>query len=194
MKRPTSDFPPTYGNQPEPIGSEWLAKFETVKQKAASGGIIALLGARGAGKTRMAYELATNGELANDTKIFQGNREKLPAIYRTAMEMFMELRSTYSRASDLSEFDLFRWYQSAALLVIDEMQERGETSFENQKLTAIVDARYREGRATVLIGNYTAAEFCKSVSPSILSRIQENGAAIECNWQSFRDKSNQPKP
>lgn len=194
MKRPTADFPPIYSTQDEPTGSEWNQKFEIVKATAAQGGIIVLLGNRGTGKTRMAYEIATKCDLPSDTKLFQGTRESLPAIYRTAMEIFMELRSTYSRASETAEFDLFRWYQSAALLVIDEMQERGETAFEDQKLTAIVDARYREGKATIMIGNYTTAEFCASVSPSILSRIQESGVAIECKWESFRSQSKKQKP
>jgi len=82
---------------------------------------------------------------------------------------------------------LLAYFADAVLLVIDEVQERGETEFENQKLTAIIDARYRQQRPTLMIGNYkNKAEFAASISPSIVSRIQECGGAIHCDWPSFR--------
>lgn len=188
MKTPLIGFPKIYDNAPPATGSEWLANFQLMSTKAEQGGITVLLGNRGAGKTRMAYEIAKSAQLPNAIKQSGvNNKEALPAVYRTAMMLFVELRSTYHKQSDVSEFDLMHWYREAALLVIDEIQERGESVFEDQKLTAIVDARYQDGRPTILIANYTRDQFAKSVSPSIVSRIQECGGAVEFSWGSFRN-------
>jgi DNA replication protein DnaC len=76
--------------------------------------------------------------------------------------------------------------KDSALLVIDELQERGESDFENHKQTHIVDARYSRELPTILIANYTREEFAASVSPSILDRIRENGIGVFFDWPSFR--------
>jgi len=187
MKRNLIDFPSIYENQPNPTGQPWLEKYQVATTKAEAGGIIVFLGNRGTGKSRMAFEISKNANLPNSmVQCGVNHQEPRPAIYRTAMEIFMELRSTYSKTSDETEYDLFGWYRDASLLVIDELQERGETAFEDQKLTAIVDSRYRKGRATILIGNYSPADFAKSVSASILSRIQESGAVVDFKWNSYR--------
>lgn len=185
-----TDFPTIYAASNPPTGEAWLAKFDAMKQKAEIGGIILFYGASGTGKTRMAYEVAANGQFPDMTKRKVNHSEQRPIIYRTAMEFFMELRSTYRTDSPESEFELFRWYQDAALMVVDEIQERGETAFEDQKLTAMIDGRYRNGRPTILIANLTKDQFAKSVSPSIASRMVERGGAVNFDWKSYR-QSNQ---
>jgi DNA replication protein DnaC len=182
------DFPKIYQNQPEPTGDEWLAKFATMKSKIESGGIVGFFGKRGTGKTRMAYELAKSCQLPDSHIIGINRRDERPIIYRTAMAMFMELRSTYCKNAEASEIEIFDWYRDAALMVIDEMQERGETAFEDRKLTAIIDARYQNGRPTILIGNYTKAEWASCVSPSIVSRMIETGGTADFSWDSYRNR------
>jgi len=184
-------FPPIYSSAPPPHGAEWLAKFHEVAPKIEGGAILIFCGERGTGKTRMAYELAKDCRFVKLPPMRQTiaghemtvNRK---AIYTTAMMLFIRLRASYRNNSPESELDIMRELSDASLVVIDELQERGETEFENQKITAILDARYQRGFPTILISNLARADFLKSVSPSVLSRIQENGGFVAFNWKSYR--------
>jgi DNA replication protein DnaC len=196
MKTPLDGFPKRYINTPLPKSGPWFDAAKRAFHLLKGGGIVALYGGRGTGKTFMSYDLAQAGNQYPDPDYPPEGTISAPlprpAIYRTAMEIFLEIRGTFRRDSEESELDIMRRLAGAVLLVIDEAQERGETEFENQKLTAIIDARYRQERPTIIIGNYaTKAEFAASISPSIVSRIQETGGAIHCGWPSFR---NTPKP
>lgn len=193
--QPMRDFPSRYAGLPAPTGVQWLAAANKSLKLLTAGGIVVLFGDRGPGKTRMAYELAHQAGYPDP--MMQSRDEafprKRPAVYRTAMGIFLEIRDTFRRTSSVSEMDVINELKNAVLLVIDEIQERAETPFEDQKLTAIIDARYREGRPTLLIGNFkNSRELAASISPSIVSRIQEGGGAIHCDWPSFR--ANPVKP
>jgi len=136
----------------------------------------------------MGHELAKLGAQMPNPLI--DGRLPRPAIYRTAMDVFLEIRDTFRKSSSESELELMEMFADASLLVIDELQQRGETPFESQKLTHIIDLRYRRGRPTLLIGNYAdKAAFAASVDDSIISRAQELGGVINCDWPSFRIKT-----
>ena len=191
---PLDGFPTRYHGQPEPAGERWLAEYEKALRMVEVGGIVMFYGLRGTGKSRMAYEIANKANLpkrmfpASTRTSFTKTR---PAIYRSAMRIFIDLRDTYRRDSETSEKQLMDAYAGAALLVIDEAQERGETDFENRKLTAIVDARYADARPTIIIGNYTRQQFAENMSDSIIDRVRENGGGINFDWESYRKQPNQ---
>ena len=44
------------------------------------------------------------------------------------------------------------------LLIIDEVQERAESGFENRLLTHLIDARYAAMRPTIIIANLAKRE------------------------------------
>ena len=182
------NFPTRYDDLPLPTDARWLGVASAVAKSLSNGGIVFLHGGKGAGKTFMATDIAKHASFPNSS---YSDNTRRPAIYKTAMRIFLEIRATFRRESEISELELMDSLADASLLVIDEIQERGETLFEDQKLTAIIDARYMHRRPTLIIGNYDSPEdFASSVSPSILSRMQECGGAIHCNWPSFR--SNKP--
>lgn len=190
MKTALKGFPTRHVNIALPTEGPWFEAAKKAYLALKAGGIVVLYGDRGTGKTFMAYDLAQQSQEFPEP-VFPpdefGHRKPRPAIYRTAMRAFLEIRDTFRRGSEKSELELMDEFAEAALLVIDEIQERGESAFEDQKLTAIIDARYQHCRPTLIIGNYaTKAEFSASVSPSILSRMQEGGGAIHCDWPSFR--------
>lgn len=152
-----------------------------------------MYGAHGTGKTRMAWQLAkkcnpkdadnNNGGLWK-TSI---RREK-PAIYTTAVGLFTEIRDTYRKNSEFSETQVIKKYSDAALIVIDEMQDRRDTDFEGREITGIIDARYRDSIPTILISNHSRENFAKSLSPAVIERIRENGCGLHFNWLSHRKK------
>jgi DNA replication protein DnaC len=153
-----------------PTGEEWLTAARKAQDKIKTGGIILLCGHRGNGKTRMAAEFAIRAGSSR---------------YRTAMRFFLEIRATFSNR-DVSELDIIDDLAKTDLLVLDEMQERSETDWENRLLTHLIDARYAEKRPTILISNLTKQQLGKSLSPSVIDRIRGNGVSVEFNWESFR--------
>lgn len=141
-----------------------------------TGAIIALLGTRGTGKTQMAVCLAQYA-------CFQG----LSAMYAKAIDVFIRLRESYR--DDKSESGVIMEFCKPSLLVIDAMENRGETDFEDRLLNHIIDRRYDNMVDTILITNQVQDVFQAMIGPSIVDRICENGGYIECTWGSFRGQS-----
>jgi len=152
---------------------QWGRTFGACISKIGKdGGIFALVGERGGGKTQLATEIG-RAALNSD----------LSTLYTTAMGFFLRIKSTYRRDSEDQELDVIRHHHRPRLLVIDEMQERGETPWEDRILTHLIDARYGAGKDTILIANQTPKAFAESVGTSIMRRLNETGGIIECNWE-----------
>ncbi|MDA1044344.1 MAG: hypothetical protein O3C57_03870, partial [Verrucomicrobia bacterium] len=107
-------------------------------------------------------------------------------VYSRALDFFLSIRATFGGKSSRTEFDVTRHYADARLLVIDELQERGETTFEDRLLANVIDKRYAASLPTILIANIEANEFPSYVGASISDRLNETGGLIECGWGSFR--------
>lgn len=154
-----------------PTGAAWIAAFALAADRIQRGGLLVLYGNRGAGKTRMAAELA----------VIAGNSR-----YRTAMKVFLDIRATFRKTSTVSEAEIIADLTRTELLILDEIQERGETAFEDRLLTHIIDARYAALKPTVLITNLPKRELAASLGKSIVDRARENGKSIEFDWPSYR--------
>ncbi|WP_193211441.1 ATP-binding protein [Luteolibacter marinus] len=179
------------GDLDDPHGGEWRAAYAVLSPVIERGGIGLLHGKRGAGKTRMAAEIARSGRFPRDrtagVKLTGGPIEKTrTAVYRTAMSFFLDVRATYKKDSPVSERDVIEDLKRPGLLVIDELQERGETAFENRLLTHLIDARYGAMRPTIIIANLTAKELGETLGPSIVDRVFEDGKRIDFTWESYR--------
>lgn len=180
----TKGFPTRY--EGELTGEGWWSNYRKALPVAEAGGIIVAYGQHGTGKTRMAYEIAMKGKFRGSVVKVHGIPRDIPCLYTTAVDFFMEIRDTYRQGSERSEKQVIAEFTDAPFLAIDEIQERGETAFEDRKLTAIIDARYRHGKPTMLISNYRRRDFAKTLSPAVLDRIYENGVGIEFTWDSYR--------
>jgi len=99
------------------------------------------------------------------------------------------MKSGFNRPDKPSEGEVIDKLVDAAFLVIDEAHVRGESVYEDNKLTHIIDERYDAMRPTMLITNLSNKDFAAQLSPSILSRIEEIGGGIECNWESYRKQA-----
>lgn len=167
-----------------PEGGEWLAGIALAAPVIETGGIVVLHGKRGTGKTQMAAEIARSKRFPFDAA--NGPERKRSAHYQTAMRFFLTVRTTFKKNSDRTELEIIDRMTDPGLLVIDELQERGETAFEDRLLTHLIDARYGARRATILIANLSKEELGKSLGPSIVDRIHENGRCIDFTWSSYR--------
>lgn len=141
---------------------------------ADAGGILALLSPRGPGKTQLAVCLMLDF-------IARG----MTAQYWLAADLFDFLRSLFEVKGAEAERKRVELYQRR-LLVIDEIQVRADTEFEDRELTRLIDKRYSNHVATVLIGNLKREAFTNLMGSSIVSRINEVGTVPEIDWPSFR--------
>lgn len=159
----------------DPDAEEWGCVLAMLQDKLGTGFLFALIGGRGPGKTQIGVELmkATTQALKS-------------ALYCTAMDFFIDVRGSYRGDSKQSELRIINDYVIPRFLVIDEMSERGESGWEDRLLTHMINKRYNAQKDTLLISNQTLAEFRESIGKSIVSRLNETGGIIECNWKSFR--------
>lgn len=188
LVRTSNGWGPKYVEPITPAGARWLAEFETAKQVVRDCGILVLLGNRGTGKTRMAAEIARLGDWPVDSGEWNGHRIEFgkTALYRRAMDVFLELRDAGKVGSKVSEKDVLAKLENPGLLVIDEFQERGGSEWENRTMTNLLDKRYSAERPTIIIANIKREELKQNLSPSVLDRIRENGRGIVFDWESYR--------
>jgi len=173
-------------------GEQWQAAYETAANVTKTGGIVALVGNRGTGKTQIAAEITRNGMFptidastyASGCKI---NRTSQKSLYRRAIDIFLDLRDAAKNHTKRSEKEVLAGLHDCGLLVIDEYQERGETEWENRIMRNLIDKRYADKRATIIIANLTRKELFAGLGESVIDRARENGKSIECNWASYRD-------
>ena len=73
--------------------------------------------------------------------------------------------------------------------MLDELQERGETPWEDRLLTHVIDRRYAAEKDTLLITNHSKEKFLESIGESVASRLVETGGIVNCSWASYRVKA-----
>jgi DNA replication protein DnaC len=168
-------IPRRHSERNEFENEHWKRKLESLRAKLGSGFLIALIGIRGCGKTQMAVEL------------IRAQIQRLKSAHlTTAMDIFLDIKSAYRKDSEIDERQILNRFFEPRLLVIDEIQERAETAWEDRILTHLVDRRYKDERDTILVGNSTREKFEKEMGASIVSRLNETGGIIVCDWESFR--------
>lgn len=172
-------FPPRHCGRVPKSPKVWMDAATRIFRVLADGegdGIVAIVGIRGTGKTQLAVAIALLG---------LGVRWQ-SALYRRAMDMFIALRATYDDA-EKRESALIAQFVDTPLLIIDEMQERSQSEWEQRTLTHIIDRRYGSMRPTLMIGNFENAKaFASHVGASIASRCVETGGIMVPKWESFR--------
>lgn len=159
---------------------EWNTACTRLFDAIGSGFLFALIGPRGTGKTQLGERTA-----------LQSTATSRAPLYTRAMTIFLELRATY-RTDGAAESAVVKRFCEPKLLIIDEIQERAESAWEDRMLTHIIDVRYGAMGDTLLIGNLSPEQLAESLGPSIVDRLRETGGIIECKWDSFR-KAN-PRP
>jgi DNA replication protein DnaC len=164
------DFKPEHSTN-----HEWNNQWLKLSNVLGSGMLVVILGNRGAGKSQMAV-----------CAIRQSCKNLKSARYEKALNFFLDVRKTFKTNSEKSERDVIKSYCEPFLLVVDAIENRGETPFENLLLNYLIDLRYDQCKDTILIGNQNENEFAASMGPSIIDRIHECGIKIICSWKSFR--------
>ena len=153
-----------------------LSSGEFMRKNEDKGFIVAMIGPRGTGKTEFA------------TRISASMAQRISVMYCKAMKFFVALKETYNREVKTTEGEILKRFTQPELLVVDELQERSESDWENRMLTHMIDTRYDRMINTILISNLSHDAFQKSIGDSIYDRIIETGMVVECIWPSYRTK------
>lgn len=156
-----------------------------------TGAIVALVGDRGLGKTTIAAQIAITRLWEDyDSRTSGGPVTHRITSYRKLTAIVSRLKALYGDfgAINIEQLEGIRDHlASVELLVIDELNECADDSKHKDRILAdILDRRYAAKRDSLLITNQTEAEFKQTINPSILSRLNEHGAILPCEWESYR--------
>ena len=161
-------------DKPTELRAGWSEKLNLLSSRLDEGIIAVLHGPRGTGKTQLACCLIRDACLAD-----------LTGYYTTALGFFLHVRAAYGGGPD-TERAVVQAYLSPALLIIDDVHERGNTSWEDRLLAHVVNERYANLRSTILVTNQTVDTAIESLGQSITDRVRECGWFVDCDWPSFR--------
>lgn len=154
----------------------WADRFYQLRDRLGSGFMVVLHGTNGNGKTQTGVELIRHHTLEN----------RKSARFVTAMEIFMAIKSAYREKSERDESQVVADFCKPALLVVDEIEKRGETDWENNLLFHIFNKRYNEMKDTLLLSNLGREEVEAHLGRSLVSRLNETGGMIHADWPSRR--------
>jgi DNA replication protein DnaC len=154
---------------------KWNRIDARLKARLGDGFIIALLGPRGTGKTQLGCSLCQAAAEA-------GRK----CLYGSAMGFFLDIKESFDGVK--SEKAVIDAYVKPAVLVLDEMQERGQSQWEDRLLTHLIDRRYSAKKDTLLLSNQSSKQFQEAMGESVVSRILQTGGIAVCDWESFRIK------
>ena len=166
---------------------EWTAVYKAVCKIAGCGGIVALCGGRGVGKTQLGVclvNLVIRQPDPND------KYRRLTGQYIKAYDFFLRVREAMKTPGD-SERTAVNEFIRPYMLVIDALEVSKGTDYEYQLLDHVIDKRYDNERPTLIISNDTPEVISQRLGPSIIDRMRDAGGILTLNIPSFRGT---PKP
>ncbi len=144
---------------------------------AKSGESLIFMGKPGPGKGHLA------AAIMNDLM-----PECLP-IYTTCLDMIRSVRDTWRKDSKYSETQILQEYESASLLVIDEIGVQYGTDGEQTVIFDVLDRRYRQMRPTILITNQDIAGLTQFIGERTYDRLKQTAQAVVFDWASYRPQA-----
>ena len=131
---------------------------------------LVLIGTAGTGKTHLAC----------------GTVREYGGKYATAPDIVEEIRRAKSFSADQTEKQIIDYYSHLKFLVVDEIGRGIAATDEKYMLYQIINARYNTRKPTVLISNFTKADFLKYIGVAAADRLVESGDIVEMNGESYR--------
>lgn len=174
LKLAEAGFPSRAINALPEMTGPALAKAREKLPLILRDGMLLLIGPTGRGKTVMATWWAAE-------RLAKG---RPCGKFVTAYQLFARMKQCWTRGED-SEAILKAW-KSSRFLVIDEMQVRTESAWENSVLDELINARYAAELPTVMLGNIEPGREQAELGARIVDRVRECGGIVNCNWGSYR--------
>lgn len=138
-----------------------------------------LFGSVGTGKTHLAAAIAL--QLLGDG---------IPVVFKTSIDLFSDIRRTYD--GEASESKMIDTYNSADLLIIDDLGKEKITTWSASTLFSIINARYERMLPTIFTTNLGYDELPKMLgddhmrAQAIISRMQETCFSLRMVWEDYR--------
>lgn len=101
-----------------------------------------------------------------------------PAKYQHVPKLLDELREAYDSKSDMSFLDVFERYQAAEMLALDDLGTENATPWVVEKLTTLVDERYRNGCWLVVGTNLLREEVAEHYHERLASRLWDRNTGM----------------
>jgi len=141
-------------------------------------------GNNGTGKTHLAVAIA-----------LYLIKKGIPVICMTSIKLLQEIRRTYDRDRNVSEYELLKAYKEVDLLVIDDLGQENVTDWSLMMLYDIINDRYENCLPVIITTNLNDEDLIKAWSQktnndwtarAIVSRLHEMTMGITMNGKDRR--------
>ena len=129
--------------------------------------ILFLLGDAGTGKTHLAEAIGREWLHAGGT-----------CRYDFVPDLLDELRSPYADTSSSTVSEKMNWRNTRGLLILDAIGQGNPSEWVQEKLTALVDHRYRNGGFMVVTSNLTYDQMQQSMGFRLASRLWDRSDMV----------------
>lgn len=148
-------------------------------------GNILLTGNTGTGKTKLACLIANE-------IIRCKYHPRMTVIFKRSADIQREFKECWNKATAETDAGYLARLGRADILIIDEVGE-GDTGFsdkaadaDRERLSDLIDKRYKAGLATIITTNLLPHDFYTHVGHRAADRLRQNMVEVACNWKSYR--------
>ncbi len=164
--------------------TDWGACCSRVMAVVDAGGVVALAGPQGSGKTTMGVAVAR--------KVTDRLESAVWAHLIDFMNAISDAKINGRLVAELREW-VDPW-----LLVLDQADKVPVAEWENRQVFRMLDARYEASKPTVLLLNVESqdpgnwlGELAEKLGASVIDRIRETGSVELATWKSVRPTAGQ---
>lgn len=107
---------------------------------------------------------------------------KISALYVKEEKLFADIKSTYEKNSEESEYEMLQRYYKVPILLIDDLFTAPYKDWAEGKLFSILDKRSEEKKVTIITSNYALNRIKDRLTingPKIASRIMGHANLLE---------------
>ena len=114
-------------------------------------------------------------------------------FYITSFRLCIEYESSFDFKAKRSKIEVYDFYSSIPMLVIDEFGTSDKTATEKELISNLIDQRYENNLPTVIISNLRKEQIVEMLGKRIFDRLTEICTSIEFTGESKRKELRENK-